>query len=415
MLIFTEHESQSDTLVVIFLRGAADALNLVIPHGEEAYYRLRPTLSVPRPDDQRAKAAARAIDLDGFFGLHPAMAPLLPAWQAGHLAFIHACGAPDESRSHFKAMELMERGVTDEKGPASGWIGRYLSTRDAGHASPFRAIGLGERTPRSLQGPVPAAALRSIADFHLHGDLHAAAQMQAALTALYQSDDPLGEMGRETLDILRTVEKLDPAAYRPRGETPYPQTAFGRGLKQVAMLIKAAIGLEVAAIDLGGWDTHFAQGSTEGLMPGLMAELAQGLAAFHSDLIDHAGRLTVVAMSEFGRRVRENASLGTDHGHGGAMILMGDHVTGGRVHTAWPGLEPEQLFGPGDLAVTIDYRDVLTEVCVKRLLIDQPPAATMEVIFPDHTPRHNGFLTCRICLSPESLLQGSARYNHSGA
>jgi uncharacterized protein (DUF1501 family) len=372
--------SRGDVLLVIFLRGAADMLNMVVPHGEEAYYRLRPSLGVPRPDDLQTEAEKRTIDLDGFFGLHPALRPLLPAWQEQHLAIVHACGAPDESRSHFKAMELMERGVVNERGPASGWIGRHLASLDTGNDSPLRAIGLGELPQRSLYGTVPVSALRSIADFHLGGDAAAVVELQAALTCLYAGDEKLGNIGQETLEILDILEKLTPDLSSKAG-MQYAQEDFSRGLQQVSMLIKADVGLEVAAIDLGGWDTHFAQGATEGQMPGLMSELAAGLSAFHEDMYDHWGRLSVVVMTEFGRRAYENASLGTDHGHGGVMLLLGGNVKGGQVHGVWPGLEDGQLFGPGDLAVTTDYRDVLGELCMKRLA--NPSLAS---VFPEYQP-----------------------------
>lgn len=376
---------RGDTLVVVFLRGAADMLNMVVPHGEAAYYRMRPTLGIPRPDDRGVKASERVVDLDGFFGLHPSMQPLLPAWQAGQLAVIHACGAPDESRSHFRAMELMERGVTDERGPASGWVGRHLASLDTGNVSPLRAIGLGEQAPRSLRGRVPVTALKSIADFHLQGDLQATARMQSILSSLYQSDDALAEVGQETLDVLQTLQALDPAKYLPSGGANYPVSDFGMGLKQVAMLVKADVGLEVAAIDLGGWDTHFSQGSSVGLMSGLMQDLAQGLAALHADLAERMQAVSVVVMSEFGRRAYENASLGTDHGHGSALLLLSGQVSGGQVHGAWPGLEDGQLFGPGDLQVTTDYRDILAELCAKRL---NNPAA--DQIFPGFQPKLRG-------------------------
>ncbi len=376
---------RGDTLVVIFLRGAADMLNMVVPHGEAAYYRMRPTLGIPRPDDRGVKASERVVDLDGFFGLHPSMQPLLPAWQAGQLAVIHACGAPDESRSHFRAMELMERGVTDERGPASGWVGRHLASLDTGNVSPLRAIGLGEQAPRSLRGRVPVTALKSIADFHLQGDLQATARMQSILSSLYQSDDALAEVGQETLDVLQTLQALDPAKYLPSGGASYPVSDFGMGLKQVAMLVKAEVGLEVAAIDLGGWDTHFSQGSSVGLMSGLMQDLADGLAALHADLAERMQAVSVVVMSEFGRRAYENASLGTDHGHGSALLLLSGQVRGGQVHGAWPGLEDGQLFGPGDLQVTTDYRDILAELCAKRL---NNPAA--DQIFPGFQPMLRG-------------------------
>ncbi len=380
---------RGDVLVVVFLRGAADALNIVVPHGDNAYYANRPTLGIPRPDDRAAKESLRAIDLDGFFGFHPALRPLLPAWQAEQLALVHACGAPDESRSHFKAMELMERGVGDERGPASGWIGRHLATLNTGNPSPLRAVGFGGLPQRSLSGAVPISALRSIADFHLGGDVRALAQMQTAISALYNGSDSLSMLGQETLKVMETIAKLDPLSSQSAADlaATYPDTEFGLGLKQTALLIKAEVGLEVAAIDLGGWDTHFAQGGSEGLMAGLLKELAEGLAAFHADTADYADQLTVVAMSEFGRRVEENGSLGTDHGHGSLMMLLGGHVVGGRVHGQWPGLAEGQLVGPGDLAVTTDYRDVLAEVCLKRL--NNP---TVGQIFPDYQATLRGIV-----------------------
>jgi len=378
-LAFAPHNTspRGDALVVIFLRGAADVLNMVVPHGEEAYYHLRPSLSIPRPEDVSTKKEDRALDLDGFFGFHPSMRALLDAWTSQQLAIIHACGAPDESRSHFKAMELMERGVDDERGPASGWIGRHLATLNNGNSSPLRAVGMGTRPQRSLSGSVPVSALRSIADFHLGGDQRALQQMRAALNTVY-ADDVLGQ---DTLSIMDTLETLDPLTYAASRNAKYPDSEFGLALKQTAMLIKAEVGLEVSAIDVGGWDTHFAQGSVNGQMPNLMKDLAEGLAAFHADMHDHMNHLTTVTMSEFGRRASENGSLGTDHGHGSMMMVLGGNVDGGKVHGAWPGLEEGQIIGPGDLAVTTDYRDVLSEVLQKRL--NNP--ATNE-IFPDYSP-----------------------------
>ncbi len=385
-LAFTE-SLRGDVLVVIFLRGAADALNIVVPHGEEAYYARRPTLAVPRPADTKAPQAERVLDLDGFFGLHPQLRPLMPIWEQGHLAPVHACGAPDESRSHFKAMELMERGIEDANGPASGWINRHLATLDTGSGSPLRAVGLGGAVQRSLQGAIPVAALRSISDFHLAGDRKVESLMLAGLSSLYGTEDSLGALGRETLRIIQTLETLNPDSYIPQTSVLYPDSEFGVGLRQIAMLMKAQVGLEVAAIDLGGWDTHFAQGTSQGLMPSLLTELAAGLAALHDDLADYHSKLSVVVMTEFGRRVKENASLGTDHGHGGLMLLMGGNVVGDTVHGRWPGLERDQLFGPGDLAVTTDYRDVLAEVCRARLNNE-----SIDQIFPEFKPAQFGFV-----------------------
>lgn len=372
---------RGDVLVVVFLRGAADTLNVVVPHGEGAYYALRPTLGIPRPDDRNTKSAERSLDLDGFFGFHPALAPLLDPWRAGQLAIVHACGAPDESRSHFKSMELMERGVGDERGPASGWIGRHLATLNTGNISPLRAVGMGTLPQRSLSGSVPVSALRSIADFHLGGDRRALVQMRAALDTLYTNDT----LGQETLSIMDTLQALDPLNYQPDHAAHYPDSEFGLALKQTAMLVKADLGLEVAAIDLGGWDTHFAQGGSTGQMANLMADLAAGLAAFHADMAEHLDHVTVVTMSEFGRRAAENGSLGTDHGHGSMMMVLGGHANGGKVHGAWPGLGDGQLIGPGDLAVTTDYRDVLAEIC--RLRLNNPSVGE---IFPGYAPGSPG-------------------------
>jgi uncharacterized protein (DUF1501 family) len=385
MSFATENTDQSDTLVVIFLRGAADMLNIVVPYGEEAYYQARPTINIPRPDD--TSSIDKTIDLDGFFGLHPSLSPLIDAWQDSYLGIIHAVGAPDVSRSHFKAMELMERGVEDETGPASGWIGRHLATLDTQSASPLRAIGLGKMVPRSLYGSVPATALRSITDYHLGGNPQTAQLMRNLLDTLYTGKSQIHQFGQETLKILDTISVLDPAGYQVSGDRDYPEGEFGSGLKQIAMLIKAEVGLEVAAIDLGGWDTHFSQGTTQGLLSNLVTELGVGLATFYADLNDQMNEITVVVMSEFGRRVKENASLGTDHGHGSAMFLLGGNVQGGVVHGLWPGLEKEQLFGPGDLAVTTDYRDVLAEVISRRL---RNPA--VDQIFPDYQISTHNFL-----------------------
>lgn len=373
---------RGDLLVCVFLRGAADVLNMVAPHGEAAYYALRPGLALARPDDPRTARSERLIDLDGFFGLHPALAPLLPAWQARQLAFIHACGSPDESRSHFEAMDIVERGASDKNGPASGWLGRHLAILDTGNASPLRAIGMGERIQRALYGPVTAQALRSIADFHLGGALPQQTRFIHALSQLYERDDQLAATALATQSALRLLEQLTPETYRPADGSAYPESEFGLALRQIAQLARADVGLEVACVDLGGWDTHIAQGGATGWMAGLLAELAGGLAALYNDLADQTERLTIIALSEFGRRAGENSGLGTDHGHGSMLMALGGGIDGGRIHGIWPGLEREQLVGPGDLAVTTDYRDVLGEIVQRRL--NNP---RLDLVFPEYVPR----------------------------
>ncbi|NJN16942.1 MAG: DUF1501 domain-containing protein, partial [Oscillochloris sp.] len=246
----------------------------------------------------------------------------------------------------------------------------------------LRAIGFGEHLPRALYGPVPATALRSIADFHLGGDLPALAPYQRALANLYRNDEQLTAAAQGTLDALATLAALPPAGYKPAGGAVYPESDLGMALRQSAMLIKADVGLEVACIDVDGWDTHIAQGGSEGAMAGLLADLGAALAAFHSDMQTHLERITLVVMSEFGRRVQENGGFGTDHGHGSAMLLIGGGINGGQVVGTWPGLAPEQLVGPGDLAISTDYRDVLWEIVQRRLHNPGP-----QDVFPGYVPQ----------------------------
>lgn len=374
-----EDAPAGDLLLTVFLRGAADGLNIVVPHGDTDYYRQRPNLAIVRPDDRSADPGDRCLDLDGFFGLHPALAPLLPAWQARHLACVHACGAPDESRSHFRAMELMERGVASETGPASGWIARHLATRADDAPSPLRALAWGTAPQRSLSGAGPVATLRDLQEIQLAREPRQAARLSHLIDSLYSVEPgPLEAIGRETLQLSARLQHI---SLDPSSDLPYPPTEFGRGLQQLACLVRADAGVEAAAIDLGGWDTHYAQGGAKGVMARQLAELASGLAAFHEDLAPFWARLSVVVMTEFGRRVKENGSLGTDHGHGSVMLILGGHVAGGKVHGTWPGLAAYDLVGPGDLAVTTDYRDLLAELCQHRL---RNPA--LDQIFPGFTP-----------------------------
>ena len=375
-----------DVLVVVFLRGAADGLNIVVPTGDPAYYRLRPSLAIAPPDAARVPRLERALALDAQFGLHPALAPLMPAWQAEQLAVVHACGSPDESRSHFRAMELMERGLAIEAGPASGWVARFLASRPSADASPLRALAWGSSLPRSLAGVGAVSTLRDLAEARLASAPSQGKDLRTIMGRLYShAPGPLGAIGRETLQV---VDRLEQATSDGHSALPYPETDFGRGLRQTALLIRMQLGVQAVALDLGGWDTHFAQGASAGWMARLLDELASGLGAFHADLGQAWDRTTLVVMTEFGRRARENGSLGTDHGHGSVMLLMGGHVAGGRVHAQWPGLDDSQLVGPGDLAVTTDFRDILAELCQRRLGV---PA--VGDIFPGFSPTPRGLFT----------------------
>ena len=377
---------RGDTLVCVFLRGGADGLNMVVPHGDASYYTHRPLIGIARPDDRQA--SAKAVDLDGFFGLHPALAPLSNIYHAGQMAFVHATGSPDETRSHFEAMDLMERGAVT--GEYSGWLARHLATLDTQNESALRAVGIGDMLQASLTGTVSATALQSIADYHLLGRDERVGEMQTLLYALYsRGSDLLAATAQQTFAAIEVLGKIDTQNYTPAGAA-YPDDEFGLGLQTIAQLIKADVGVEVACIDLGGWDTHVAQGGTEGLMANNLAALANGLTAFHQDLQEQMGSVTLVVMSEFGRRLQENGGLGTDHGHGNMMMLLGGGIAGGQVFSRWPGLQQEQLVGPGDLAVTTDYRDVLGEILRKRL--NNPLVAD---VFPDYAITEHGLAVPR--------------------
>ena len=368
-------KSERDTLVVLFLRGGADGLNIVVPYGEDAYHRSRPSLGLGAPNG--ARLGDRTLDLDGFFGFHPALAPILPLYKDGHLACIHAIGSGDGTRSHFEAMSAMERGLNN-LGPGSstvnGWIARYLNETADPTDSPLRAVAIGDVMPDSLRGAISASALAELNDYKLNGS----PTFQKGLESRYASGaDEMAVAGRETLDVLRTLNRLDYKGYRPQGGATYPTSDLGNGLRQVAFLQKAEVGLEVAFLDKGGWDTHVAQGGSTGWQAGLLTDVAQSLQAFAADMGSRMNRTTVIVMTEFGRRAYENSGLGTDHGRGSVMFALGGHVLGGKVHSQWPGLEEHQLEGPGDLRVTTDYRRVLAEALSKRMGVTAPGA-----IFP---------------------------------
>lgn len=353
------------TIVCVFLRGAADGLSLVVPHTDDRYYELRPTLAIPRPDDRRAEAAARALDLDGHFGLHPALSGLLPLYRAGELAIVHAVGSDDQTRSHFEAQDRMEHANAPQRDSGGGWLARHLATRPGGRPSSLSAVALGATVPESLRGAA-VSVLESASDYRLGEDDEGFAQ---ALQALYQGagdparpfDGALLQSGREaleTLDRLRSVDVAEPSGAR------YPKGQLGHALREIARLARADLGVEVACCDDDGWDTHFVSSQ---VLPGLAAELGDALAAFREDLGDALGRVVVVVMTEFGRRAYENTSLGTDHGRASVMFVLGGGVRGGAVVTDWPGLDDARLEAPGDLAVTIDYREILAEIVRDRL------------------------------------------------
>jgi uncharacterized protein (DUF1501 family) len=346
-------------LITIVQRGAVDGLNMVVPFGESDYYAARPSIAVPRPG-----AADGAIDLDGFFGLHPRLAPLKPLWDARQLAIVHASGSPDGTRSHFDAQDYMESGTPGVKSTADGWLNRYLHAREHADATPFRAVALASQLPRSLQGVEPALAMSAIGQFGIRAGA-ATERFEASFESEYAAaaDRLLNLTGGEAFDAVKMLASADPAKYEPEHGALYPRSAFGEALRQIAQLVKADVGLEVAFAEAGGWDTHVNQGASVGQLAQRLADFGQGIAALARDLGDRMEDVVILTMSEFGRAVEENGSRGTDHGHGNAMFIIGGgSVRGGKVYGRWPGLAREQRYDGRDLAVTTDFRSVFNEV-----------------------------------------------------
>lgn len=340
-------------LVVASLRGGLDALNALVPHGDADYYRLRPTLAVPPPK----KAKQSVIDLDGFFGLHPALVPLLPLYEHDELAIVHSVGWPGVSHSHFQAWEEIECGAVGGDRPQSGWLARALALQQDAHDSALPAVAFAETMPRLLSGALGGTVLRALTDYRLEVEDGRRRSVEKALRLLHERTVfPVGTSGLRTLDSLETLGRLEET---PRKGPAPPPGSFAGQLLDVARLIRADIGLRAACVELGGWDLHFAEGSTAGTMPRLLDELARGLAAFREEIGDDWKRVVLVAISEFGRRAGENGSGGTDHGQAGLILVAGGAVRGGRLLGDWPGLAGARLSPPGDLTITTDFRDVL--------------------------------------------------------
>ncbi|MFI5242662.1 MAG: DUF1501 domain-containing protein [Gemmatimonadales bacterium] len=365
-------------LICLFQRGAADALNIVVPHGDAQYYALRPNIAIARPG-----TAGGAIDLDGFFGLHPAMSPLKPLWDRGLLAPVHAVGSPSATRSHFDAQDFMESGTPDVKGTPDGWLNRLLAAQGtcaecAVRESPFRAVAFAPQTPRILEGPAPTIAMSSLDDF----TIRATGTDVQRLEALYRtgSADLIHGAGTETFDAVKMLKAANPQRYAPENGADYPRSPFGTSLRQIAQLVKSDVGLEIAFADVGGWDTHVNQGGATGQLANRLADFSQSIAALVADLGDRMDDVAIMTMSEFGRMAKQNGNGGTDHGHAGALFVIGGHVRGHAVHGTWPGLAPEQLNEGRDLALTTDFRAVFAEVVRTHL-----GAARTDALFPGFT------------------------------
>ncbi len=366
--------------VVIFQRGAADGLNIVVPHAEPSYYAMRPTIAIPRQ---------QVIDLDGFFGLHPAMASFKPLWDQGHLAIVHAAGSPDPTRSHFDAQDYMESGTPGVKSTEDGWLNRALRNPVEKEKSPFRAVALGSALPRMLAGAAPAVAVSNVNAFGVGGNALAAQPLAKTFEAMYDQsvDAVLHGTGEETFDAVKMLKVADPQKYTPAPGAEYPRGPLGNAMRQLAQLMKANLGVEVAFADVGGWDHHVNEGSVQGQIAQRVSELSQAMAAFWTDLGNLAEDTVVVTMSEFGRTARENGNRGTDHGHANVMFIMGGPVKGRRVYGRWPGLTPEQLYEGRDLALTTDFRTVLSEVIYRHL-----GNRRLEAIFPGFNASPSSFL-----------------------
>lgn len=365
------------TLITIFQRGAVDGLNMVVPHGEGAYYELRPQIAIARPG-----RAESAVDLDGFFGLHPSMSPLKRLWDEKRLAIVHAVGSPDNTRSHFDAQDYMESATPGVKSTQDGWLNRLVQARPDAQATPFRAISMTQNLPRSMQGRAGAVAMRNLSDFQIRAGAYTPS-VQGGFEGLYEQgvNDVLRGTGKETFEAVNFLKKVNPAQYKPENDARYPNGEFGRALMQIAQLIKAGVGLEVAFTDVGGWDTHRGQGGARGQLANLLGQFAQGLSALVTDLGPARMQdVVVLTMSEFGRTVRQNGTQGTDHGHANAMFVIGGSVRGGKVYGRWPGLRDEQLYEGRDLALTTDFRDVFGEVASKHL-----GAVDLKKVFPGYT------------------------------
>jgi uncharacterized protein (DUF1501 family) len=377
------------TLVCIFLRGGADTLNMLVPVGDGDYYRNRPTLAIAAPGKGTKKDADAAIRIDDFYGFHPKMAPLEAVYKEGRLGFVQAVGSDNTSGSHFEAQDQIEHGESYRKNIGGGWLGRHLRSRIGGSDSPLAGVAIGPTLPESLRGAPAASALHSLDELQLPVSSGDPKAVSRALSKLYEAEvGIIGKQGKETLDLLRRVEQLRGKAYQPLAGAEYPADDFGAGLREIARITKANLGLEVACIDLGGWDTHFLQGIPLGGQAELIGRLSRGLAAFDADLKGHRDRVTTVIMTEFGRRLYENGSAGTDHGRGFALMAMGGRIHGGKVHGEWPGLKEEpSLPGPGGMEVKIDYRSVLAEI-----LSGAIGNARVAEVFPGFEPKKVGIV-----------------------
>ncbi|MCU0627076.1 MAG: DUF1501 domain-containing protein [Gemmatimonadaceae bacterium] len=386
-VVLAQSASQRDVILSIFLRGGSDGLGMVYPFLDNNYYTSRPTINNPRPDSSLPN---RGTALDGQFAISAPMASLVPAFRAGDLLIVHGCGLQDNTRSHFDAQRFLEVGRARDASLMTGWLGRHLATSTPMRSdAPLRALGLSSGLQRTLVGAPKTLPIPNPANFSLGGDANTRTARADWLRDEYAASEAV--VGAPALDALNTIAllgRINFTGYTPSGGAVYPTTGFGRGMRAAAALIRADVGIEAIQLDIGGWDTHANQGTTTGSMARIMTDLAQSMAAFHADVLTGATatRVTVVVVSEFGRNVRENGSLGTDHGRGTVFFAMGPGISGGRVMTNnWVPLARENLEDRQDLRVTIDHRDVLAEIVQRRL-----GNSNLATIFPGYTPTVRG-------------------------
>jgi uncharacterized protein (DUF1501 family) len=399
LLAETRASARRRTLICIFQRGAVDGLSMVVPFGEQAYAVRRRSIAIPAPGRENG-----AIDLDGFFGLHPSLEPMRELFARGEMAMVNAVGSPHPTRSHFDAQDFMESGTPGEKSRRDGWLNRLLAetgcsecpgrtladgaAHGADHAMgqtamamvpALRGIAMGSTLPLALRGSAPALAIEDLGRFGVAAGRDPSIEETFARVYRSGNDQVVGSAADGAFEAIDVLKAANLSRYRPASGIRYPPGAFGRSLSQIAQLLKAAIPVEIAFADIGGWDTHQAQGGAQGQLARRLAEFARGIRALYDDLGDRMEDVVILTMSEFGRTVAENGSGGTDHGHATCMFAMGGSIHGGRILGNWPGLEPEQLYEGRDLALTTDFRDLFGEIASTHL-----GATNLERVFPGY-------------------------------
>src|ERR1041384_7077676 len=363
-------------IIAIFQRGAMDGISAVIPFGDKNYCSVRPNIAIPEPKTGNADVA-----------LHPQLAPFKAIYDEGHLAVVHAVGSPDNTRSHFDAQDYMESATPGNKGTGDGWLNRYMQARKDPKASPFRAVSFTANLPRTLLGPAPAIAMTNINDFGVRAG-QGNGQVAKGFEELYSQSmgDALHGTGKEAFEAVRMLKKANPQQYQASNGANYPRSPFGNSLLQIAQLIKADVGIEVAFTDVGGWDTHANQGSSRGQLANRLQDLSQAIGALYRDLGDRMRNIVILTMTEFGRTIRQNGSGGTDHGHASCLFVAGGPVKGGKVYGKWPGLSTDQLYESRDLALTTDFRDVFSEIAARHM-----GAINLSAVFPGYNASPGNF------------------------